>query len=124
MVQYTYGWFSALLFVVHCTLGFFRTNVRARPSIASLIVGLAIGSVAHGQVRSEAAIDAAKRYLGKECTAARPCEFSAKREHDQWSVYVQFVRLGPNGERFVTLGGHAYLIVDKYGKVVKRLDGE
>ena len=98
--------------------------MRAQAPIASLIVGLAMVSVTHGQVSSDAAIEAAKRYLGAECTAARPCEFAAKREHDQWSVFVQFTRLGPKGERFVTLGGHAYLIVDKHGKVIKRLDGE
>jgi uncharacterized protein affecting Mg2+/Co2+ transport len=80
--------------------------------------------VALGQVTSETALNAAKVYLRKECTAARPCEFTATREQDQWSVYVQFIALGPKGERFVRLGGHAWLIVDQHGKVVKRLDGE
>jgi hypothetical protein len=86
----------------------------------------ATGHVAPSTVPdAKAAIIAGKKIVATECPRETPCTFHAKPDGANWEVFVQFTkRNSPTDEPRPYPGGHAILVIDKDGKLVRRLDGE
>jgi hypothetical protein len=71
------------------------------------------------------AIEAAKRQMGRKCSAATPCAFDAKPEGDRWHVRVEFLKDEPSpGKPARSAKAHAIYIFDRGGKVVGTVTGQ
>ena len=98
--------------------------MRAAAIFGAAAIGTVLASPS-SVTDGKAAIAAAKKHTAGQCIAETPCTFQAKPDGDNWSVYVQFTkRNSPSEQPQRYPGGHATLIIDKSGNLVRRLEGE
>ena len=99
--------------------------IRGFASVAAVVGCAAVAAESTSVTDEASAIAAAKRYTKARCTAATPCEFRARREGNQWNVFVEFSKRNRPGEiaqRFP--GGHVLLYFNQQGQLVRRVEGE
>ena len=100
-------------------------TIRGLASIVTVVAGVAIAAESTLVTDEASAIAAAKRYTKARCNTETPCEFRARREGNQWNVFVEFSKRNHRGEiaqRYP--GGHLLLYFNQQGQLVRRVEGE